>query len=258
LTVTPPEWDEARPDRYDTIGEQYGQRRRADPRIAAQIHAALGGAERIVNVGAGAGSYEPRQRAVVAVEPAAVMIAQRPSGSAPAVQAMAEDLPFADHSFDAALALMTIHHWSDVRAGLAELRRVARRQVVFTYEPTEHDAMWVFAEYFQVATNVPGGMPAAAVVEALGGGRVEVVPVPFDCTDGFTVAYWRRPEQYLSAAVRCSMSSLARLGDAALVDGIGQLADDLESGAWHVRHADLLDRQWLDAGLRLVVSGADG
>lgn len=242
--------------RYDTIGQGYQQRRVPDPRLAAAIHAALGDAQTVVNVGAGTGSYEPTDRAVTAVEPSGVMIAQRPSGAAPVVQASAETLPFPDGSFDAAMAVLTIHHWDDVKAGLAEMQRVARRVVILTWDPAQ-DGFWLTAEY------VPGILaldrvlfPSLdAITAVLGQCSVEPLPIPADCTDGFTGAYWRRPEAYLDAAVRGAMSSFARV-DAQ--EGLDRLAVDLTSGRWHERYGHLLDVKALDLGYRLVVASPDG
>jgi SAM-dependent methyltransferase len=241
--------------RYDTIGRGYTDYRRPDRRIAAQIRAAVGDAARIVNVGAGTGSYEDGFAALVAVEPSAVMIGQRAVGSPPVVRAGAEHLPFDDDTFEVALALMTVHHWSDLQAGLGELGRVASRQVIFTFDPARHDALWVFNEYVPAALGLADAAPLDAVVETLGAQHVEVVAVPADCTDGFASAYWRRPEQYLSPTVRASISAFARLDDALVKPGMARLKEDLESGLWHERHADLMGRDTLDAGLRLVVAG---
>jgi SAM-dependent methyltransferase len=240
--------------RYDTIGIGYRTFRRPDPRIEAQIWDAVGEARRIVNVGAGTGSYERRDRALVAVEPSAVMVSQR-EGIAPVLRATAESLPFADTSFDVALALMTVHHWRDLRQGLAELRRVAARQVVFTFDPGMHDSLWVFNEYVPAARGLADDTPLEMVLEALDTDQVEVVPVPADCTDGFATAYWRRPERYLSPVARANISAFARL-DQRLVDpGMARLARDLASGAWLERHADLMTMDSFDGGLRLVIAG---
>jgi SAM-dependent methyltransferase len=241
---------------YDTIGIGYRTFRRPDPRIAAQIWGAVGDAQRILNVGAGTGSYERSDRDLLAVEPSAVMVSQR-GGSVPVVRATAEYLPFPDHSFDVALALMTMHHWKDVHRGLAELRRVADRQIVFTFDPTMHDSLWVFNEYVPAALGLADDMPLDVVLEALGTDRVEVVPIPADCTDGFATAYWRRPEQYLLPIARANISAFARL-DHRLVDpGMARLERDLASGAWRERHADLMAMTSFDGGLRLVIAGPD-
>jgi SAM-dependent methyltransferase len=241
---------------YDTIGVGYRTFRRPDPRIEAQIWEAVGDARRILNVGAGTGSYERRDRTLVAVEPSAVMVRQR-EGSVPVVRAGAELLPFPDDSFDVALALMTVHHWGDLRQGLAELRRVSARQVVFTFDPAMHDSLWVFNEYVPAAVGLGDDTPLDAVLEALETDRVEVVPVPADCTDGFATAYWRRPEQYLSPIARDNISAFARLDPQLVEPGIARLKRDLASGAWLERHADLMEKDSLDFGLRLVIAGAD-
>ena len=243
--------------RYDRIGQTYTATRATEPRIAARIWAALGDARTVVNVGAGTGSYEPPDREVTAVEPSAVMIAQRPPDAAPAVQASAEALPFEDASFDAAMAVLTIHHWSDFPGGAAELRRVARdRVVVLSWDPTYAGRFWLSAEYFPEAwqrddvANFPSVAEQAA---AFGDAEVEVVPVPWDCRDGFFSSFWRRPDAYLDPTVRAGISVLAKRSEDELADGLGRLHEDLESGAWARRHADLLERDELDLGYRLFV-----
>jgi SAM-dependent methyltransferase len=197
---------------YDTIGRGYAQQRRPDPRIAAQVTAALGGACSVLNVGAGAGSYEAQDRRVVAVEPSAVMLAQRTPSAAPAVQARAEALPFPDRAFDAVMAVLTLHHWADRARGLAECARVARERVVLlTWDPAA-DGFWLVQDYFPEFMEADRrqfpGIPV--YVEAFGqSARVQVapVPVPRDCVDGFLGAYWARPEAYLDPAVRAGISS---------------------------------------------------
>jgi SAM-dependent methyltransferase len=242
--------------RYDDIGRTYTATRATDPRIAARIWAALGDARTVVNVGAGTGSYEPPDREVTAVEPSAVMIAQRPPGAAPAVQASAEALPFEDASFDAAMAIITLHHWSDWRAGCAELRRVAReRVVVFSWDPSCVARMWIGPEYFpECMQQDVDGFPSLADQAAALGAEVEVVPVPWDCRDGFFGAFWRRPEAYLDPAVRAGISTLAKRSEAELAEGLARLRADIDSGAWARRHADLLERDELDLGYRLLVA----
>ena len=241
--------------RYDAIGRTYTATRATEPRIAARIWAALGDARTVVNVGAGTGSYEPPDRGVTAVEPSAVMIAQRPPGAAPAVQASAEALPFDDASFDAAMAVLTLHHWGDLRAGCAELRRVARdRVVVFSWDPTYVGRMWLGPEYFpQHAREDADGFPSLADQAAALGAEVQVVPIPWDCRDGFFSAFWRRPEAYLDPAVRAGISTLAKRSEDELAEGLARLRADLDSGAWARRHADLLERDELDLGYRLLV-----
>lgn len=243
---------------YDDIGPGYATLRRPDPRIEALVLGALGPAGRVVNVGAGAGSYEPADRAVVAVEPSAVMATQRRPGAGLVVRAAAEELPFAKRSFDAALAVLTVHHWDDPAAGLFELRRVARRQVVLSFEPEVHLGFWLIEEYLPEIADLPGSHPPtpAEIARLLGGGRVTVVPVPADCADAFLWAHWRRPDAYLDPAVGAANSGMSLIDPGACRRGLGRLARDLESGRWLARHRELLSLGEVDGGFRLVV--ADG
>jgi len=243
---------------YDRLGRTYTRHRRPDPRIAAQVAAALGDAVRVVNVGAGAGSYEPSDRAVVAVEPSAVMIRQRGAGAAPVVQGVAEALPFPDASFDAAMAMLTTHWWPDAPTGLAELRRVAPgRQVVLTWDANATADFWLVADYFpQVATRERALPTLQAVLRSMPGASVEPVPVPHDCEDGFFGAYWRRPSAYLDAGVRASFSALDFLDAAVLAGALHRLERDLQSGAWQRRHGHLLELDEIDLGYRLVIDGS--
>lgn len=244
---------------YDDIGRGYATHRQPDPRIARQVLAALGDAHRVLNVGAGAGSYEPDDgRSVVAVEPSAVMRAQRPLGSAPCVDGVAGALPFADDAFDATLTVFSVHHWPDQRAGLDELRRVAPRNVILTFDPRFHERYWLVRDYLPEAADLPASWPLLPeeMAEHLGGGAVEPVPVPADCLDGFFWAFWRRPEAYLDPVVRACSSGIAQLPDDLVAERMERLAADLASGAWHERNADLLALDEVDAGYRLVVTGA--
>jgi SAM-dependent methyltransferase len=224
-----------------------------DARIAAQITRALGDARRVVNVGAGTGAYEPRDRAVVAVEPATTMITQRAPGAAPVVQGVAGTLPFAAGVFDAALCSLTIHHWPDWRAGLREVRRATRgRVVVFHFDVGDQGTFWLTREYLPEALSLPAPS-VAEVVDALGRAHVETVPVPADCTDGFFCAYWCRPEVYLDPTVRAAISTFHLL-DADVCDrAITALARDLASGAWDRRHGHLRDLAEADLGYRLII-----
>jgi SAM-dependent methyltransferase len=240
---------------YDEIGRTYARTRATDPRIAAAIWEGLGDARTVVNVGAGTGNYEPPDREVTAVEPSAVMIAQRPPDAAPAVQASAEALPFEDDGFDAAMAVLTIHHWSDWRAGIEEMRRVARRLVVLSWDPSFARRLWITAEYFPHAGAEESTFPSLAdQAGAVRATRVTTVPVPHDCRDGFYGAYWRRPEAYLDPEVRAGVSVLAQRTPAELALGLERLRADLESGVWAERHADLLELDELDLGYRLLVA----
>jgi SAM-dependent methyltransferase len=243
---------------YDSIGKRYTNVRRADPRIGARIRAALGDVRTVVNVGAGSGAYEPSDLEVTAVEPSEVMIAQRPEGSARVVRAFAEELPFEDDSFDAAMVVLSDHHWRDHERGLDELRRVARRVVLFTWEPAMARETWIVRDHFPCFEElIPDGYRLSMTIERLGGGREEVVPIPHDCLDGFFHAYWRRPEAYLAPAVRAGISAFALMDEGCVEDGLTRLARDLESGEWARCNSALLDLDELDCGYRLVVHDRD-
>ncbi|MFF7189592.1 class I SAM-dependent methyltransferase [Streptomyces sp. NPDC008222] len=241
---------------YENIGATYSTTRRPDPRIAARIHGALGNVASVINVGAGTGSYEPPQT-VLAVEPSATMIAQRPADSARALQAAAESIPIADDSADAAMAVLTVHHWNDLEAGIRELRRIARQRIViFTWDQDINRKFWLLDEYLPEAAAFDEERAVAIdqLTELLGGARIETVPIPHDCSDGFGAAYWRRPGAYLDPAVRAGMSHLALVGEETLHAGLARLSDDLVSGRWQKRHADLLDQETLDVGYRLLIA----
>ena len=241
---------------YERHGRTYASHRRSDPRIAARIHAALGGARTVLNVGAGTGSYEPHDRWVLAVEPSATMRAQRPATAAPAICARAEALPFDDRAVDAAMACVTIHHWESAAAGLAELRRVSRGPVVvFTFE-LDHLPAWQL-EYLRegVAKELPRFPAIADVAAALGGRtRVEHIPTPGDCADGFFEAYWRCPEGLLDASVRSAQSVWALLEPGVEQRIVERLRAALHSGAWDAEHGHLRQQQQFDGALRLVIS----
>jgi DNA-binding transcriptional MerR regulator len=242
---------------YDTIGSAYPATRRTEPRIAAQVWEALGDARTVLNVGAGTGSYEPPDREVTAVEPSAVMRALRPAGAAPCIAAVAESLPFEDQSFDAAMAFSTAHHWSDPIAGLREMRRVARRVVVFTYDaggPAWRERFWLIREYLPEFVEYFVGWPSLAELASAIGARAQPVLVPWDCTDGFFEAYWRRPEAYLDEHVRRAMSVWTRLGPQAEQRAIDALRGDLSSGRWAERNRDLLALDAAELGHRLLVA----
>ena len=241
---------------YERHGHGYARNRRADPRIEARIHAALGDARTVLNVGAGSGSYEPADREVLAVEPSATMRAQRPPRSAPAIDARAEALPFDDDSFDAAMACVTIHHWQPPEAGLRELRRVARGPVVvFTFELECLPAWQLDFLAAAVALELPR-FPSMETIERTLGGRtrVERIPTPADCADGFFEAFWSRPETLLDPAVRATQSVWELLPPGAEERIVARLRAALESGAWDAEHGHLRDRESFDGALRLVVS----
>jgi SAM-dependent methyltransferase len=232
--------------------------RRTDPRIAATINDALGDAGSVINVGAGAGSYEP-VLTIAAIEPSQVMIAQRPAGSAQVLRAVAEQLPLRDNCADAAMALLTVHHWSDVAAGVAEMRRVARRKLVFlTWDPRLLERFWL-SEYLPRAAKDDSAMavPMGVLSRLIPDGQVRPVLIPHDCADGFGAAYWRRPEAYLDPIVRAGMSFFAKADDQELRSGLHRLAGDLASGRWHDRHADLLELDSFDVGYCLIVADLD-
>jgi len=242
---------------YDTIGATYTATRRTEPRIAAQVWAALGDARTVLNVGAGTGSYEPADRDVTAVEPSALMRAQRPAGAAPCVAADAEHLPFADQSFDAAMAFATIHHWPDPIAGLREMRRVARRVVVFTHDTSDAGWLhrfWLTRDYLPEVGDLRVGRPSLTDLAGAIGARVEPVLIPWDCVDGFFEAHWRRPEAYLDENVRRGVSVWSRVGADAEQRAVGDLRDDLASGRWAERNRDLVDLDAAELGLRLLVA----
>jgi SAM-dependent methyltransferase len=240
-------------DAYDTIGAGYAARRRPDPRIAAELHRALGDSATVLNVGAGAGSYEPTDRVVVAVEPSRVMIAQRPRGAVPAVIARAESLPFVDSAFEASMAVLTVHHWADVDRGLAELRRVtAGPIVILTHDPSA--SWWLMDDYApEIAAQLgEAGPTVEALVDRLGGAEVRIVPVPADCSDAFLLSFWNRPELVLDPEARAATSCFAKLSAVTQERVARKLAADLEDGTWEARHGHLRQLTEFDAGLRLI------
>ncbi len=240
--------------RYDTIGINYANLRKPDPRIARLIGDALGPAESVLNVGAGAGSYEPAGRKVTALEPSAEMIRQRPATAAKAIQGHAEDLPFEDKSFDAAMAVLTVHHWTDQPKGMAEMRRVTRGPIVILTFDAAFRGFWLADDYIPELAALDDGQmpPMAAYGDWLGPAAITPVPIPHDCTDGFLCAYWRRPAAYLDERVRAAISSFWAIGDVS--PALAKLEADIESGAWERRYAGLLARDSLDCGYRLVVT----
>jgi DNA-binding transcriptional MerR regulator len=242
---------------YDAIGSAYPATRRTEPRIAARIWDALGDATTVLNVGAGTGSYEPPDRDVTAVEPSAVMRAQRPAGAATCVAAAAESLPFEDRSFDAAMAFSTVHHWQDPIAGLREMRRVARRVVVFTHDASDagwRHRFWLTRDYLPEVAGLVAGRPSVDQLARAIGARMEPVLIPWDCADGFFEAYWRRPEAYLDEHVRRAVSVWTRVGPQAEQRAVNRLRDDLSSGRWAERNRDLVDLDAAELGLRLLVA----
>ncbi len=245
------------PQLYDTIGATYTVTRRTEPRIAEQVWAALGDAQTVLNVGAGTGSYEPPDRAVTALEPSALMRAQRPAGAAPCVAGTAESLPFEDQSFDAAMAFATVHHWQDPIAGLREMRRVARRVVVFTHDTSDtgwRRRFWLTRDFLPEVADLLVGRPSLTELAGAIGARTEPVLIPWDCADGFFEAYWRRPEAYLGENVRRGISVWARVGPDAEQRAVHSLRADLRSGRWAERNRDLVALEEAELGLRLLIA----
>jgi SAM-dependent methyltransferase len=242
---------------YDRTGRGYAAVRQGDPRIAARVEEALGDAGSVLNVGAGTGSYEPADREVTAVEPSALMISQRPPGAAPVVQASAERLPFEDDSFDAAMAMITVHHWRDLKAGLAEMARVARRRiVVLSFDPAPLADFWL-VDYFPKALEIHSEFmpPLDELAEAMGSASVETVSLPRRCNDGFFIALWDRPELHLDPEVRCGSTVWHVMEPELIESGLADLRADLESGRWDECHGHLReDTPELDLGLRLLVA----
>ncbi len=242
---------------YNGIGVDYAATRRPDPRLAELIRAQIVGLESVLNVGAGAGSYEQDNKILVALEPSWKMISQRPAGAAPCVCGAAENLPFPDNSFDGGLALLTLHHWRDIGRGLSELKRVvAKRLVIHTWDPEATEYYWLIDDYipellafdtarFPKIEGLTAGFRSAQVIE---------VPIPHDCTDGFQGAYWRRPEAYFDARVKRGISSFQQISQMALAKGLARLRADLDSGLWRKRYAGLLDKETIDLGYRLIVA----
>ena len=242
---------------YDVLGRTYSATRRADPRVAAQIGQALAGCTSVVNIGAGTGSYEPAQT-IAAIEPSEVMIGQRAPGTAPAVRAVAERVPLRDNCADAALAVLTVHHWTDPAAGIAEMRRIARhRLVLLTWDAdVTGEKFWLLSEYLPEAraTDAALAVPVGALMSLLTDPVITPVPVPHDCVDGFLAAFWQRPEAYLDPAVQAGMSSFAKTSPSLVEAGLARLAADLQSGRWHREHAGLLELAELDLGYRLITA----
>lgn len=250
---------------YDRIGVGYGTARRADPKIAARIADALGNARSVLNVGAGTGSYERVGREVTAVEPSAEMISQRPVGTAPVLRASAEALPFENDSFDAAMAIISDHHWRHRPAGLREMARVARHRVLLlNVDPSLVQQFWLTRDYLPgIADLIPEpyrrkGHWQAELESLLAKVEVQQVPVPHDCLDGFYQAYWRRPSAYLREQVRRGISVFHRLPVDEVADAMARLRQDLDNGAWGERNGRLLDLPELDVGLRLVIAKLSG
>jgi SAM-dependent methyltransferase len=240
---------------YDSIGQQYRNYRLPDDRITAALSRELADARAIVNIGAGVGSYEPHDREVVAVEPSWVMIDQRRRHKAAIVQARAEALPFRQDTFDCAMAILTIHHWSDIERGLSEALRVSKGKIVLLTWIGFASHFWLLDYLPQIKSIDESMFPSIEQLSSwIGPVRSVVVPIPHDCTDGFLCAYWRRPEAYLDEGVRSAISTFSRIYD--VEEGLERLKNDISTGLWHERYGDLLEKNEADFGYRVVVSGA--
>jgi riboflavin synthase alpha subunit len=239
---------------YEEVGRRYVATRHPDPRIAAALRDALGDASSIVNIGAGSGAYEPANLDVTAVEPSQVMIDQRPAGAPPAILGSAEALPLDDKSVDAALAVLTVHHWSDLKRAWTEIRRVARRRAVFlTFDPAA-PPFWLTRDYLPEIRELDAlRLPPLSLFDELGAVEVRPLPIPHDCTDGFLAAFWRRPSAYLDPTVQANISAFAALEPSTRRRGVGALRRDLEDGTWASVNRDLLTAETLDAGYRIVI-----
>jgi SAM-dependent methyltransferase len=239
---------------YDDVGRSYAATRRPDARIASALRNALGDASSVVNIGAGSGAYEPTDLDVVAVEPSRVMIGQRPTGAAPAILGSAEALPLDDKSVDAALAVLTIHHWPDLERAWAEVRRVVRKRAVFlTFDPGA-PPFWLTRDYLPEIRELDARrLPRLSVFEKLGAVEIRRMPIPHDCTDGFLAAFWRRPAAYLDATVQANISAFVALEPSTRRRGLDTLRRDLEDGTWASRNSELADAETLDAGYRIVI-----
>ncbi len=242
---------------YETHGQHYSSIRRPDPRIAAYLHAALGDAKTVINVGAGAGNYEPEDRDVTPIEPSASMRSQRPSRLAPAIDAIAGELPFPDNSFDAAMAVLTVHHWPDADQGLREMRRVSRGPVVvLTFDGDLVNRLWLNDYAPDLFAAEARRYPAIRHFQAVLGGTSTVtpVPVPVDCTDGFTEAFYARPAMFLDPAVRASQSAWGFISPAVVERGMADLRRDLENGEWHRKYGAIASHSSYEGAVRLVAA----
>ncbi|MBL6927867.1 MAG: class I SAM-dependent methyltransferase [Rhodospirillales bacterium] len=245
---------------YNNIGVDYAKLRKPDPRLIELICAQIIDLNTILNVGAGAGSYEPDDKNLIALEPSWRMISQRPAHAAPSVCGIAESLPFQDNSFDGGLALLTLHHWSDIDRGLNELKRVVtKRLVIHTWDSTATENYWLINDYIPELLALDAGRfpKMDDLIAKFRSARIIEVPIPCDCTDGFQGAYWQRPEAYLDDHVKKGISSFQQISQKALSRGLARLRADLDSGIWHNRYAGLLDKEAIDLGYRLIVAKAE-
>jgi SAM-dependent methyltransferase len=242
---------------YELQGIDYAAIRQPDPRFGELIRKALGDAKSLLNVGAGAGSYEPEDLEVVAVEPSGSMRAQRPPHLVEAIDAVAENLPFADDSFDASMASITIHQWRDLQSGLREMRRVTKGPVViFTFEPVAMKNFWLSEYAPEMMSYESGRMPRLEIIEMNVGGNIDVmpVPVPVDCRDGFAEAFYGRPEAFLDERVRRAQSAWGFLPREVEESSVDRLRNALEDGSWDEKHGALRTQDEYLGSLRLIVS----
>ncbi len=245
--------------RYDAIGHGYSSTRREDPELRDRIHAALGDSRTVVNVGAGTGSYEPSDRHVVAIEPSDVMARQRPAGRVPALRGTAAPLPLRDHSVDAAMAVLTIHHWDDQReSGVRELRRVARGPVVIvTYDADVCSEMWLNRDYLPEAAALDQATfpPIDELIGWLGGHvRVEPIMNSRNTPDWTLGSFWAHPERVLDAEARRATSAFARMDAVVLDRVVAEIARDIDNGVWDSRNGHLRALPEYDVGMRLLIA----
>ena len=241
---------------YGIVGNCYARFRQPDPQIAKLIDDALADARTVLNVGAGAGSYEPTSRVVTAVEPSSSMRSQRPALLSQAIDAVAENLPFPANSFDASMSTFSVHQWKDLAAGLREMRRVTKGPVVImTCEPAELDCFWLHAYCPEVIDVAAGRYPQPATIAQALGRRSEIkpVPIPLNCADGFNEAYYGRPEMLLDPDARLACSAWSFVEDAAVQRFERTLRDDLQSGRWDQRHGRLRSQPFFEGSLKLII-----
>ena len=242
---------------YETIGVGYSVGRRPDPRWQEAIDSVIGDAKRVINIGAGTGSYEPSERAVIAVEPSELMVSQRPKSESLVVMAAAENVPIVSGWADLTMTMLSLHHWTDWRAGVSEMRRLASRRLVLTYDPEFHASFWLLRDYLpEVAASERTRTPKVEDIADALGDDIEIITleVPWDCIDGVLPANWRRPAAYLDPQVRACSSGLAQADQRVVERAVQELAKDLDSGAWEQRNDELLAMNSFDAGFRLIVS----
>jgi SAM-dependent methyltransferase len=237
---------------YDAIGINYSVTRCTDPKIAKQLYAEFQGATRIVNIGAGTGSYEPDNVELVAVEPSSEMISQRKPGSHRVEKASAEKLPFDDGSFSHAITVNSMHHWKDRALAFSEINRVAtERFVAITWDPSS-EPFWLTRDYFPEIYEMdkrifPDMKEFDGYFDQV---KVRPLQIPSDCQDGLLAAFWKRPEAYLSSKVRQSISPFAKIEN--LSEGLRKLEDDLATGAWAKNNHAILSQSSLDVGYKII------